>query len=142
MIILSTSCLDIKEGCTVSCASNYDPSAEDNDGSCEGCTNPDALNFCKNVVFDDGSCEFACEVNNTAEVYFINNSNSNSTYDVIWDGVKIATVTPGNESETFIVSANVQHTLVFSFTNTSNNACTPSTPVVPQCQKWWFDCTG
>ena len=142
ILIMVTSCSEEKEGCTSACASNYDPLAEADNGSCEGCKNENALNYCPSAVFDDGSCEFACEINSTAEVYFINNSNSNSTYDVIWDGVKIATVTPGDESNTFTVSANIQHTLVFRFTNTSNNACTPSTPVVPQCQTWWFDCTG
>jgi hypothetical protein len=56
--------------------------------------------------------------------------------------VKIFTVAPGQQSSTITVTANIQHTLVFRYTNTSNNACTPSTPVIPQCETWWFNCTG
>lgn len=83
-----------------------------------------------------------CETNSTGEVYFVNNSNTNSTYDIIWDGVKIATVAPNQRSQVFTYSAGVTHTLVFRFTNTSNDACTPSTPNLTQCQQQWFSCTG
>ena len=109
-----------------------------------GCTNPKASNYNAKATDDDGSCKFTplCETNKTGEVYFINNSNSNKTYDIIWDGSKIATVAPNQSSQTFTFSANVQHTLEFRFTNTSNNACTPSTPFLNQCQRRGFNCTG
>jgi hypothetical protein len=84
----------------------------------------------------------ACQVNNTADVYFKNVSNTNSTYDIVWDGSKIATVTPGDSSSTFTVAAGVQHTLLFKFTNTNNAACNQGTPVLAQCQTHWFSCTG
>lgn len=108
-----------------------------------GCTDPMSINYNAKATLDDGSCRYAplCEVNKTGEVYFINHSNSNSTYDIIWDGVKIATIVPNQSSQVFTYPANVQHTLVFRFTNTSNNACTSSTPYLTQCQKLWFDCS-
>lgn len=108
-----------------------------------GCMDVTATNYNSTATQDDGSCEYAipCEVNKTGEVYFVNHSNSNSTYDIIWDGVKITTVTPNQSSQVFTYSANVQHTLVFRLTNTSNNACLPSTPYLIQCQKSWFDCS-
>jgi len=115
--------------------------------SCEketaGCTDPSSTNYNANATLDDGSCIYPlpCEVNQTGEVYFINHSNSNSTYDIIWDGVKIATIAPNQSSQVFTFSANVQHTLIFRYTNSSNNACTPSTPYLTQCQQLWFDCS-
>ncbi len=101
----------------------------------KGCKDVNATNYNSNVTEDDGTCKYVllCETNKTGQVYFKNNSNSNSTYDVIWDGVKIATVAPNQSSAVFTYSANVQHTLVFRHTNTSNNACTPSTPYLTQC---------
>jgi len=36
----------------------------------------------------------SCQVNNTADVYFKNLSNTNSTYGIVWNGSKIATVPP------------------------------------------------
>jgi len=143
MILMMPACTDDPIlGCTVPCASNFDADAEEDDGSCTGCTNSSAVNYCSGALFNDNSCVLPCEANQTGEVFFRNLSNTNSTYDIIWDGVKIATVGPGQDSNTFTVTANVGHTLVFQFTNTSNSACNPSTPVIPQCQELWFSCTG
>lgn len=54
-------------GCTTPEACNFDPSATEDDGSCEystclGCTYAAALNFDATAVIDDGSCLFAAEV--------------------------------------------------------------------------------
>jgi hypothetical protein len=46
------------EGCTDSAATNYDPTATTDDGSCSfsGCTSATALNYDVNATADDGSC--------------------------------------------------------------------------------------
>jgi hypothetical protein len=52
------------EGCTVSCACNYDATAVISDDTactfdnCSGCTYEGALNFNANASSDDGSCQF------------------------------------------------------------------------------------
>lgn len=84
----------------------------------------------------------SCQVNNTAKLVFRNQSNTNATYDLIWDGSKRYTIAPGSETDTLVTAAGVQHTLVFQFTNSSNSACNPSTPTLAQCYSGWFACTG
>ena len=60
-------------GCTDSLASNYDPDANTNDGSCiyEGCTDSSACNYNSFATNDDGSCEYTscagCTDNNYLE---------------------------------------------------------------------------
>ena len=58
--ILIAGC-DKKKGCMYAGAVNYDPTAEEEDGSCiiYGCTNPDALNYDQYANADDGSCQLA-----------------------------------------------------------------------------------
>ena len=137
LIQITLTCLVITGLSITSCV-------KDKDNETGGCTDPSATNYNANATFNDGTCAYPlqCEVNGTGEVYFINNSNSNSTHDIIWDGVKIATVAPNQSSLVFTYSANVQHTLVFRHTNTSNDACTPSTPFLTQCERLSFSCTG
>jgi|ETNmetMinimDraft_26_1059896.scaffolds.fasta_scaffold09773_1 hypothetical protein len=54
--LFSTGCK--KEGCTESCASNYNSKAKKDDGSCKGCTDSEAANYCSGAVIDDGSCTY------------------------------------------------------------------------------------
>ncbi len=83
-----------------------------------------------------------CQVNNTAQVTFQDRSASNRTYDVIWDGSRLTTVAPSQTSSAFTVAAGTQHTLVFKFTNTNVDACTPSTPTLSQCSSETYWCTS
>lgn len=65
--------IEIVMGCMDSEAENYDPNANQDDGSCEyppeeieGCTDPEADNYNDEATEDDGSCEYPpeepCEV--------------------------------------------------------------------------------
>jgi hypothetical protein len=107
-----------------------------NGGSCSDgdCTCPSG--------YTGTRCETAvnnCVVNNTGEVQFSNRS-SGSTYDVLWDGSIITTLSPGVTSGFFTVSAG-SHTLTFRYSNSTNNSCTPSTPNVAQCSSMVYWCT-
>ncbi len=84
----------------------------------------------------------SCQVNNTAKLVFRNLSNTNSTYDLVWDGSKIFTIAPGAETDTLVTAAGVQHIMQFKFTNSNNNACTQGTPNLAQCSRGWFSCSG
>ena len=61
-------------GCTNSSATNYNPSANQDDGSCRfivrGCTNPSALNYNPSANQDDGSCRFCVVPSVTTEYGF------------------------------------------------------------------------
>jgi hypothetical protein len=58
-------CEGLLAGCTVPVASNYNPNAVIDDGSCEfdneGCTDPTALNYDPAALADDGSCIYPLE---------------------------------------------------------------------------------
>ena len=83
----------------------------------------------------------ACQSQNTATVYFQNRSTSNLTYDVIWDGARLITVGPAQDSRTYTFAANVPHTLRFQFTNTSFLACSQGTPTLTTCSNNFYFCT-
>lgn len=74
----------------------------------------------------------SCQANNTGQITFINHSVSNTTYDVIWDGGRLTTLTPGQSSQAYTVAA-AQHTATFLVTNSSIVACVTGTPVIAQC---------
>ena len=99
-----------------------------------GCTADDAVAPTPAVL--------SCQANNTAKLVFRNLSNSNATYDLIWDGAKLFTIAPNGESDTLTTAAGVQHTMLFQFTNSNNNACNAATPTLAQCSRGWFSCTG
>jgi len=81
-------------GCTDPNAENYNPLAQDNDGSCiykivkdekdeieeeddpfddiiRGCTSPKALNYNPNATVDDGSCKFKGVIPSISKVYYV-----------------------------------------------------------------------
>ena len=72
-------------GCTDNQATNYNPLATDNDGSCEyiyyGCTNSLASNYNIDATDDDGSCIFCNDIN--ADNYYAGDDGSFCTEDVI-----------------------------------------------------------
>lgn len=92
--------------------------------------------FLKDEVLPD------CEVNDTAEAYFVNNSTTGKTYDILWDGVKVATIAPGQESSTITTTAGISHSLTFRVAGSTTLACSNSTPSIPQCKKMSYSCTG
>lgn len=83
-----------------------------------------------------------CEKNNTAILQFENKSTTNSTYDIIFDGSRIFTLSPGAKSAEHVVAAGIQHTLLFKYANTNNAACSPSTPTEAMCTHFVYSCTG
>jgi len=83
----------------------------------------------------------SCQANSTATVYFQNRSVTNRTYDVIWDGSRLTTIAPGQDSAIFPFAA-ATHSLWFQFTNTSVLACNPSSPVLAVCSNVFFGCGG
>ncbi len=56
---------DFIPGCTDPEATNYNPEANVDDGTCQydvlGCTDPEALNYNPEATIDDGSCEYPIE---------------------------------------------------------------------------------
>ncbi len=81
----------------------------------------------------------ACQTNNTGTITFGNRSATNTTFDVIWDNARIATVLPGQNSQGFTVAAG-QHNAAFLIANTDTLACVPGTPVIAQCQSSALTC--
>ena len=56
LVLFSSGCK--KEGCTSSCAENYDEKAKVDDGKCSGCTDSQAVNYCSGASIDNGSCQY------------------------------------------------------------------------------------
>jgi hypothetical protein len=81
-----------------------------------------------------------CQSQNTALVQFRNRSTANLTYDIIWDGSRLVTVGPGQDSQKYTYAANVTHTLRFQFTNTNVLACNASAPVLTTCSDVFYSC--
>ena len=80
-----------------------------------------------------------CEVNNTARVRFQNKTGSSLTYSVVWDGSTLTTLAPGQTSDYYTVAA-AQHTLHFMVANSTQEACTQSSPVLTQCMDHEYWC--
>lgn len=91
--------------------------------------------------YTGSNCEKrTCEANNTAKVRFINKTGTSQTYSVIWDGSTITTIGPGATSDYFTVAAG-QHTLLFKIANSSQEACSISTPNLAVCSSMEYWCT-
>jgi hypothetical protein len=83
----------------------------------------------------------ACQTFSTATISFGNRTTSNTTYDIFWDELPVATVAPNQTSATIVAVAGVAHSLSFHVTNTSATACTPSNPVPTLCGTPIYTCS-
>lgn len=81
----------------------------------------------------------SCETNNTASVSFSNRSAATPQY-IVWDGNRVATLTPGQTSDPITVAASVAHTLQFMNANTGTGACSISYPIPSQCATALYWC--
>ena len=86
------------------------------------------------------ACNSASSSSSLPEVTFENKSNTNKTYDVIWDGSRVGTIGPGQTTK--ITTAAGQHTLVFQISNSNTGACSTSTPVLALNVNYTFSCSG
>lgn len=80
----------------------------------------------------------ACERDSTAEVAF-RNTNSTITARIIWDGLNIGTLAPGQTGLGRTVSAGM-HTLQFQNNSGGAALCAPSTPSPAQCTSTTYIC--
>jgi hypothetical protein len=118
----------------------------------------DALDPCAKVTCQNGgtcsggSCDCptgytgtycekrTCEVNETAEIYFKNNSLTHTTYYVLFDGLNYCTIAPGESSQKFTVAAG-EHTLQFMQSNNNQAACSASSPNIAKCYSGYYNCS-
>lgn len=80
-----------------------------------------------------------CDTNHTAVVVFENRSASGKTYDILWNGVKVATLKPGEKTRAEAYSTG-SHTYVFKKSGTTTSVCTPGYPNLAQCSSYTFWC--
>lgn len=100
-----------------------------------------ALTACGSSSTDEPTPPAACQMNNTADVAFRNNSGSNMTYQIRWDGSIIGVVNPGQTRLNRTVSAGTAHTLTFRNGNNTADACAPIAPALAQCSSTVFSCS-
>lgn len=87
----------------------------------------------------DLSGDHPCQGN--GEVQFMNRSTTGKTYEVVWDNIRMTTLSPGSESETFTVTAG-EHTMRWIVSNSNSNACVQATVSIPECIKETFSCAN
>src|SRR6185436_3662208 len=148
-----TSCS--KPGCIDPAASNYDPDADESDGSCMypctmscyngGIVTSDCDCNCP-AGFTGVHCETPvapviqdCEKYHTANVTFKNNSTQHYAYDIVLDGALLTTISYQTVSIIYTVAVG-QHTISFKIHGTNNYACTTGTPVLIECSSHQFSC--
>lgn len=81
-----------------------------------------------------------CQLNHWSYVYFENKTKTKSSYDVYWDGAKVATLAPGKKSITITASVG-SHTLEFKKKNSATVACNKVTVKLAQCTTNSWYCT-
>lgn len=81
----------------------------------------------------------ACQSNNTADVRFYGGSLTGLTNTVVWDGVNVATVAPGQYSA-YTAQAAGYHTLVFKNAANGAQVCTTAVLNLAQCSSHTYYC--
>ncbi|HEX7797066.1 MAG TPA: carboxypeptidase-like regulatory domain-containing protein [Vicinamibacterales bacterium] len=76
----------------------------------------------------------ACQSGNTAQISFGNRS-ATATHRVVWDGVNIGTIPPGQNIGPITAAAGIPHTLGFFVGTTNTPACSAASPVLTQCDR-------
>jgi hypothetical protein len=87
-------------GCTDPAATNYDASANTDDGTCSysGCTDPAATNYNANATTDDGSCVYPC-LDNAVTSAATDSWASENSFDITdCDGNVITSGVPGYDN--------------------------------------------
>jgi hypothetical protein len=128
-------------GCTDPTASNYDPSANIDDGSCTfiyGCTNPYASNYNPSAGRNDGSCIYP-SLSSGLIAYYNMNELDGTRVDVTGHGYNInevgGTVYSGNgilDKSAYIVDSSV------SYLQLPTNICNPQSPTKEKTYSIWF----
>jgi hypothetical protein len=75
---------NVSAGCTDPGASNYDPAAVYDNGSCQymGCTDPNAMNFSGMANVDDGSCQYCNGIGSVNAQFYICTFNNGNEVEV------------------------------------------------------------
>jgi len=105
-------------GCMNPAAENYNPSAQEDDGSCKfagevvntdvaGCTNPKSINYNPLATIDDGSCKFFEENYTTTKTFYVWSDTGRINY---FDGTG-AKKWSGKEYEMITLTYNTGETL-------------------------------
>ncbi|GJM17610.1 MAG: hypothetical protein DHS20C13_29370 [Thermodesulfobacteriota bacterium] len=100
------------------------------------CENGDC--FCIDGFAGD-NCEIPpCQVNQTGILCVKNSSATDQDHDVLIDGVKVATLSPGEEHcKTVLVG---EHSVRSYFAGTMNPACGEANPTIIQCGVEGIEC--
>lgn len=81
----------------------------------------------------------ACQANNTASVRFGNRSAS-TTHTVFWNGLNVATLAPGQDSQPIVAAAGVAHRWEVRITNSNLLACAVAMPIAATCSTPLYTC--
>ena len=82
-----------------------------------------------------------CVSSNTATVTFQNREVS-ETIDLVFDGTKFTTLSPGATSSPKTVVAGIQHSVEWKLTNSNLHTCSTSAPSFVQCTNVAMWCPG
>jgi hypothetical protein len=114
-----------KEGCTHSCASNFDPKAKKDDGSCKGCKNLKASNYCSEANYSDDSCTCG-----GYGFFSAQNTSVTTVQKVLINNTNYGTLDPGEKEEFRLPAGNYE--VVFQAIS-GGGGCNPAQIVIVEC---------